>query len=138
MKTFLLKCSYSFSFLRPGCIASHPLQKTLYLYVKPKQPYPGLSPTSPWRRDEQQLLDLTATLPICFLGMMQHINLPRSDQEKGRNTDACSAIREDSHRNLLPLLLVFFGLPGLTGLGQIVTSQLAHQIGVLDSVITGH
>lgn len=101
-----------------------PSLESSLLYVKPKQPYPGLSPSTPWRRMN---FDLTATLMICFLGIVQHITLPRSDQGKGRNIDACSAMREDSHPKLLPLLLVFFGLPGLTGLGQTRTSQLAHQ-----------
>lgn len=79
-------------------------------------------------------LDLTATLLICFLGIAQHITLPRSGRGKGRNIDACSAMREDSCPKLLPLLLVLFGLPGLTGLGQTIISQLAHQIGAFDSV----
>lgn len=96
--------------------------------------------------EEGMNFDLTSTLMICFLGIVQHITLLRSDRGKGRNIDACSAMREDSHPKLLPLLLLFFGLPGLTGLGQTRTSQLAHQIGVFYDVdhrsfistITGH
>ena len=43
---------------------------------------------------EGMKLDLTATLLIWFLGVMQHISLHRSAREKGRDVDPCSAMRE--------------------------------------------
>lgn len=130
MKTFLLKSSYNFSFLRLGALLPPSSENSLYM-LNQSSPILGCHPAL---LEEGMNLDLTATLLICFPGIVQHINLPRSDSGKGRNIDACSAMREDSHPKLLPLLLVFFRLPGLTGLGRTITSQLAHQIGASDSV----
>lgn len=51
MNNFFLKSNYTFPFLSVG---AHLLKKnpTVFRYGKPKQRYPWLSPTTPWRRDE--------------------------------------------------------------------------------------
>lgn len=44
--------------------------------------------------------DLTATLLIWFLGIMQHICLPRSDREKGRAVDPCYIMGEKNNLSI--------------------------------------